>query len=202
MGKCRIVTGDAPVNFWLILFFDQAIYFLGFVVVVFLFICTCPSLDVNRFHISHTNPLTRCTFVYFAAVIRVVTRRSSPLGRSVAWRFLITAAKETKEPLFSSTFSFVTLVLFTPCLSSPNFEHQWFIRDLFSHIGRSLYFLRWLLAFFFPAVECVLVSNVTFPIFCTCCMLLDRLHFLTRTARFLAQLKMFVWLVGWLSFLA
>ena len=50
--------------------------------------------------------------------------------------------------------------------------------------------------FFFLALECMLVSNVTFPMFYTICMLLDRLYFLVRTARFPAQLKIFYF--GWL----
>ena len=55
-----------------------------FVFVVVLSICTCPTLDVYRFRFSHTSHRTWCTLVSFAAVIRVVTQRSSPLGRSVA----------------------------------------------------------------------------------------------------------------------
>ena len=111
---------------------------------------------------------------------------------------LITAAKETKMHLFSSTFSFLTLSVFTPCLSSPNSERQWFIRDLFSHIGRSLWFCRLLLFFFLTALEYMLVFQLTFPIFCPSCMIFDRSrYFVARTARFPAQLKMFVffWLV-------
>ena len=121
-----------------------------------------------------------------------------PTGEERCVTILITAAKETKEPLFSSTFSFVTLVLFTPCLSSPNFEHQWFIRDLFSHIGRSLYFLRWLLAFFFLRLSACLFPMSPFPYFVlvacywTVCISLHGQQDFPRSWKCL-----FGWLVGW-----